>query len=122
MANEVRVDAESTTRNYINENRVVQTKVTGMVKNAEITEVKQFDDGSYQLMMRMPMIGANGLGQALLPVEMERVRKVKVVCTTKRNDIISKSEISPCPPIQMEICRKWKRQKIIQDSLLLLRG
>ena len=97
MANEVRVDAESTTRNYINENRVIQTKVTGMVKNAEITEVKQFDDGSYQLMMRMPMIGANGLGQALLPVEMEMVRKVKVVSTTKRNDIISKSEISPLP-------------------------
>ena len=33
---EVRVDAESTTRNFVNENRVVRTKVEGFVKNAEI--------------------------------------------------------------------------------------
>ncbi len=94
MANEGRGDAESTTRNYVNENRVVHTKVTGMVKNAEITEIRQHDDGSYQIMMRMPMTGVNGLGSVLLPVEMERIRKVKVVSTTKRNDIASKPEIS----------------------------
>lgn len=101
MANEVRVDAESTTRNYINENRVVRTRVSGMVKNAEIEEIKQFDDGSYQVMMKMSMDGAKGLGSFLLPVQMERVRNVRVVSHTKRGVISSASE-----PAQESITKK----------------
>ena len=89
MANEVRVDAESTTRNFVNENRTVRTRVSGMVKNAEIEEVKQFDDGSYQVKMKMSMDGAKGLGSTLLPVQMERVRKVRVVSHTKKGAISS---------------------------------
>jgi hypothetical protein len=98
MANEVRVDAESTTRNFVNENRTVRTRVSGMVKNAEIEEIKQFDDGSYQVMMKMSMDGAKGLGSTLLPVQMERVRKVRVVSHTKKGAISSVSTPSSVEP------------------------
>ncbi|MFQ5964234.1 MAG: hypothetical protein ACE5KZ_08130 [Candidatus Scalinduaceae bacterium] len=101
MANEVRVDAESTTRNYINENRVVRTRVSGMVKNAEVEEIKQFEDGSYQVMMKMSMDGAKGLGSVLLPVQMERVRNVRVVSHSKRSAISSAIE-----PAQESITKK----------------
>ena len=94
MANEVRVDAESTTRNYINENRVVRTKVSGMVKNAEVEEIKQ-------VMMKMSMDGAKGLGSVLLPVQMERVRNVRVVSHTKRGAMSSAIE-----PAQESITKK----------------
>ena len=98
MANEVRVDAESTTRNFVNENRTVRTRVSGMVKNAEIEEIKQFDDGSYQVMMKMSMDGAKGLGSTLLPVQMERVRKVRVVSHTKKGAASSVSVPSAVEP------------------------
>ena len=105
MANEVRVDAESTTRNYINENRVVRTRVSGMVKNAEIEEIKQFEDGSFQVMMKMSMDGAKGLGSVLLPVQMERVRNVRVVSHTKRGSM-SVSVPSSIEPVQESITKK----------------
>jgi len=76
---EVRVDAESTTRNFVNENRTVHTKVGGLVKNAEIHEMKQASDGSYQVKMRMPMNGMAGLGSAILPIELSQVRTVQIV-------------------------------------------
>jgi len=92
MANEVRVDAESTTRNYVNENRIVRTKVSGMVKNAEIVKINQLEDGSYQIMMKMPMDGVKGLGSALLPVQMERIRKVRVISSTSKEDMMAKTK------------------------------
>ena len=99
MANEVRVDAESTTRNYINENRVVHTKVSGMVKNAEIAKINQLEDGSYQIMMKMPMDGVKGLGSALLPVQMEKIRKVRVISSASREDMMTKSKPSTSKPV-----------------------
>lgn len=106
MANEVRVDAESTTRNYINENRVVRTRVSGMVKNAEIEEIKQFEDGSYQVMMKMSMDGAKGLGSVLLPVQMERVRNVRVVSDTKKGAISSVTVSPSVEPAQKSTTEK----------------
>lgn len=82
--NEVKVDAESTTRNFINENRTVQTKVSGLIKNAEVVEQAQASDGSYQVKMKMPMTGAKGLSAAVLPVELSKVRRVQTVSYSKQ--------------------------------------
>ncbi len=81
---EVQVDAVSTTRDFINENRTVQTKVRGLVKNAVIEELKQASDGSYQVMMKMPMTGAGGLSPAVFPVHLTNVRPVSTVTHIKQ--------------------------------------
>jgi len=78
-AQEVRVDAESTTRNFVNDNRVARNKVEGFVKNAEIEKLKQFEDGSFQIMMKMPMVGKGGLSTALYPVQRGNVVQVRTV-------------------------------------------
>lgn len=85
---EVRVDAESTTRNFVNENRVVQTRVSGLVKNAEIEELRQASDGSYQIKMKMPLTGAKGLSSSILPVQLSNVRRVQIVTrVTQQTDV-----------------------------------
>jgi len=83
---EVRVDAESTTRNFVNENRTVRTRVSGLVKNAEIVEMRQHDDGSYQIKMRMPITGPNGIAAVLLPQQLVNIQKSKVISTTVREE------------------------------------
>ncbi len=83
---EVRVDAESTTRNYINENRLVNTRVSGLVRHAEITELRQAEDGSYQIMMRMPIHGEQGMSGALLPMAMANIQKVGIATRVVRDD------------------------------------
>lgn len=82
----VRVDAESTTRDFINESRAVNTAVSGLVRNAEIEEMRQLDDGSFQIKMRMPIHGANGLSRTLMPEMLNRVQQVRIVTRTVRSD------------------------------------
>ena len=72
MAEEVRVDAESTTVNYINESYQVRTRVSGLIQNAEIVTLRHFEDGSYQIKMRMPIKGKEGIASAVLPMQMEK--------------------------------------------------
>lgn len=86
MVQSVRVDAESTTRDFINESRAVNTAVSGLVRNAEVEEMRQLDDGSFQIKMRMPIHGANGLSRTLLPEMLNRVQQVNIVTRTVRSD------------------------------------
>jgi len=72
MAEEVRVDAESATANYINESYQVRTRVSGLIQNAEIVTLRHFEDGSYQIKMRMPIKGKEGIASAVLPMQMEK--------------------------------------------------
>jgi len=69
---EVRVDAESTTRNYISENRLVGNRVSGIVRNAEVVEIRQANDGSFQVKMAMPLAGPHGLSAILLPAQIHK--------------------------------------------------
>ncbi len=99
MTNEVRVDAESTTRNFVNENRAVNTRVSGIIKNAEIVEIQQASDGSYQVKMKMPMDGEKGISAVLLPVHILSVKKAitvmhKAVPDTKEPKAASNEEKS----------------------------
>ena len=81
---EIRVSAESLTRNFVNENRVVRTKVQGFVKHAEIEKLKHFEDGSFQVMMKMPLVGAKGVSAAIFPVHEQRVRMVRTAYEVSR--------------------------------------
>ncbi len=85
MVEDVRVDAESTTRDFINESRAVNTAVSGLVRNAEIEEIRQFDDGSYQVKMRMPIHDQKGLSRTLLPSMLNQVQQVRIVTRTTRS-------------------------------------
>jgi hypothetical protein len=105
-AHKVRVDAESTTRDFINENRVVHTKVTEMVRHAEVEEIKQFDDGSFQVKMKMPMDGAEGLSASLLPTQINKVRKVRVISHTKKGTISPASASSSTEAVQEATVQK----------------
>ena len=78
MAKAVRVDAESTTVNFVNESYVVRTRVSGLVANAEIVKLRHFEDGSYQILMRMPINGIEGLASAILPIQIEKVIHVRI--------------------------------------------
>jgi hypothetical protein len=69
---EVRVDAESTTRNYISENRLVGNRVSGLIRNAEVVEIRQANDGSFQVKMAMPLAGPHGLSAVLLPAQIHK--------------------------------------------------
>lgn len=83
----VRVDAESTTRDMINESRVVNTAVSGLIKNAEVVEMRQAEDGSYQLKMRMPIHDQKGLSASLLPMALSQVQKVRINTRVVRSDV-----------------------------------
>ena len=85
MVQEVRVDAESTTRDFVNESRAVNTAVSGLVRNAEVEEIRQFDDGSYQIKMRMPIHDQKGLSRTLLPTMLNQVQKVSIVTRSSRS-------------------------------------
>jgi len=78
MAEAVRVDTESTTVNYINESHVVATRVSGLIQNAEIVTLRHFEDGSYQIKMRMPIKGREGLASVVLPVQMEKAMRIGI--------------------------------------------
>jgi hypothetical protein len=76
---EVRVDAESTSRDFVNVNRAVRDKVEGFVQNPEIVDLQQSEDGRFQIKMKMPMLGQDGLSTALYPVQRSNVVQVRVV-------------------------------------------
>ncbi|MEE4359722.1 MAG: hypothetical protein V2I97_24845 [Desulfococcaceae bacterium] len=91
---EVRVDSESTTRNYINEHHVVHTQVSGFVKNAVIEELRQAEDGSYQIKMSMPINGDRGLSAALLPFEMRKVGIVTRVVREQKAPVKKQNSVN----------------------------
>jgi len=103
MVNQVRVDAESLTRNFVNENRVVRTKVSGFIKNAEIVKMRHFEDGSFQIKMKMSMLGANGLSSAILPVHLENVRKVGIAYEISRENAPSSTPSTSSQPMKKDV-------------------
>lgn len=92
---EVRVDAESTTRNFVNENRGVRNKVEGFVKNPEIEKLRQFEDGSFQVMMKMPMVGKGGLSTALYPVQRGNIVQARTVYEVSQSTVAAQPAPAP---------------------------
>lgn len=65
--NGVQVDAETTVENFVTTSDVVKTKVSALVKGAMVVEEQLMPDGSYHVVMSMPMYGTQGLSSAIMP-------------------------------------------------------
>ena len=65
--NGVQVDAETTVENFVTTSYVVKTKVSALVKGAMVVEEQLMPDGSYHVVMSMPMYGMQGLSSAIMP-------------------------------------------------------
>ena len=63
----VQVDAETTVENFVTTSDVVKTKVSALVKGAMVVEEQLMPDGSYHVVMSMPMYGTQGLSSAIMP-------------------------------------------------------
>lgn len=65
--NGVQVDAETTVENLMVTSDVVKTRVAGLIKGATIVSEQQNPDGSYSVIMRVPIYGVSGsLGAAIV--------------------------------------------------------
>ena len=65
--NGVQVDAETTVENFVTISDVVRTRVSALVKGAAVVEEQLMSDGSYRVVMSMPMYGTQGLSSAIMP-------------------------------------------------------
>lgn len=65
--NGVQVDAETTVENFVTTSDVVKTKVSALIKGATVVEEQLMPDGSYHVVMSMPMYGTQGLSSAIMP-------------------------------------------------------
>lgn len=59
------LDSETTVRNYMMENDVIVTKVSGVLRNFTVVETKYMSTGDVEVTVEMPISGA--LSDALLP-------------------------------------------------------
>jgi hypothetical protein len=62
------LDAETTVRNFMVENDVINTRVSGLVRNFTVVDTKYMSTGDIEVTVEMPMAGA--LADALLPQAM----------------------------------------------------
>ena len=65
--NGAQVDAETTVINFVTTSDVVKSRVSGLIKGAVIVEEQTAPDGSYRVVMSVPMYGTQGLSSAILP-------------------------------------------------------
>ena len=63
----VQVDAETTVENFVISSDLVKTKVSALIKGAMVVEEQMMPDGSYRVVMSMPMYGTQGLASAIMP-------------------------------------------------------
>jgi hypothetical protein len=62
---EVRVEANTTVKNYEVDSDVVQTRISGLVQGAHVVSEQIMPDGSYQVTMQVNMFGVNSVAAAL---------------------------------------------------------
>lgn len=66
IVNGVRVDAESVADSYLTRNEVIRTRVSGLVRGAQIVQSDVQADGSVEVTVKMPLWGADSLVTAFL--------------------------------------------------------
>jgi hypothetical protein len=63
----IRVDSATLVANYMVENDVIKTQVSGHVKGAQIAKTTPFPDGSVEVTVKVPMYGVDSLMTPFLP-------------------------------------------------------
>ncbi len=61
----VRVEAETTVKNYEVASDVIRTRISGLIQGARITSEQPMPDGSYQVTMQISLFGANSVASAI---------------------------------------------------------
>jgi hypothetical protein len=85
----VRVDSETVVKNFVTESDVIKTKVEGIIRGARIISEKELPDGSYEVIVVMPLYGKNSVAKAILPPAVQKQEK-----KFKKEGI----KITPLPP------------------------
>ena len=67
MVHGVQVDAETTVEQMMLTSDVVRTKVSAVIKGAQIVSEGELAGGGYSVTMQMPLFGDNGLANAVMP-------------------------------------------------------
>ncbi|MGH7260524.1 MAG: hypothetical protein ACREI9_07555 [Nitrospiraceae bacterium] len=63
----IRVDSTTLVDNYMMQNDVIKTQVTGFVKGAQIAQTTPHPDGSVEVTVKVPMYGVDSLMTPILP-------------------------------------------------------
>ena len=66
MVQGVQVDAETTVEQMMLTSDIVKTRVSAVIKGAQIVSEGELAGGGYSVTMQMPMFGATGLAQAVI--------------------------------------------------------
>lgn len=61
----VRVEAATTVRNYVLENDMVKTNISGLVQGARIVNEQALPDGSYQVTLQVALFGEHSVAAAI---------------------------------------------------------
>lgn len=70
----VNVNAETTVKDMAVQSDVIMTKVSALVKGARVISEEMSNDGSYKVVMQIPMYGVSGsLASAVMPVSEQKV-------------------------------------------------
>ena len=63
----VSIDSETTMRDLILQSDVVNRKITGVLKGAQIAEEKELPNGGYYVKMIVPLYGSGSVAEAVIP-------------------------------------------------------
>lgn len=63
----IQVDSQTVVKNYILESDVVRTRVSGMVRGAQVVEERAFPDGSYEVTLEMNLKNLDGYLNTQIP-------------------------------------------------------
>ena len=66
MVQGVQVDATTTVENMMTTSDIVKTKVSALIKGAQVINERAVEGGGYEVTMRMPLFGNGGLSTAVL--------------------------------------------------------
>ena len=77
----IRIDGTTVVGDYAAENKVIISKIEGIVKNAEVVKKEYFSDGTVEVTMEMNFKG--GFAQLVLPGEIRPLESIKPMSPVK---------------------------------------
>lgn len=79
----IRIDGTTVVGDYAAENKVIISKIEGIVKNAEVVKKEYFSDGTVEVTMEMNFKG--GFAQLVLPGEIRPLESIKPMSPVKNS-------------------------------------
>lgn len=79
----IRIDGTTVVGDYAAENKVIISKIEGIVKNAEVVKKEYFSDGTVEVTMEMNFKG--GFAQLVLPGEIRSLESIKPMSPVKNS-------------------------------------